>query len=963
MINPSTNSGQVPLTSSGQRLPTGTVTFLFTDIEGSTQLWEQHPEAMKAALARHDAILRDAIETNHGHVFKTMGDEFCAVFSAAPDALAAAVNAQQRLHAENWDETPIKIRIALHTGAAELRDGDYFGPPLNRVARLLAAGHGEQTLVSAATDELVHDHLLEGTELRDMGEWQLKDITRPEHIYQLMAPGLPTEFSPLRTLDALRTNLPAQLTSFIGRKKEIAAVKQLIANNRLTTLIGPGGTGKTRLSLEVGADLLNTFPDGVWFVELAPITDPALVPQATATALGLREEPGRPLIETLGSYLRPKTALLILDNCEHLIDASARIAETLLQTCPQLRILTSSREGLSIPGEALYRVPSLSVPAAHSQPAAEALMQYEAARLFIDRAKNVLPRFTVTDQDAPILAQICSRLDGIPLAIELAAVRVKILKLDQIAARLDDRFRLLTGGSRTALPRQQTLRALIDWSYDMLPESESAVLRRISVFVGGWTMPAAEMVCEDMPDYEVLDIITQLANKSLIVVDADDTTETRYHLLETIHQYAREKLANTDEGMNIRDRHLRYFLELAERAELELTGPQAAECLNKLEIELDNLRAALEWSLDRDILSGLRLATALLWFWDENGHLRDGLYWLDQLLSHAEAQSPTILRAKALSIQGILGGSRESFDESLKLYRELGDQNGLAFCLLYLGRLIFQEDNEQAQQLITESLALYQQLGDQLGISEALSHLGLIASDVKDYERARTYLEEGLAICRKISYVAGMTRTLADLGLLALKQEDYPAARHWLEESLATQNSIGKGGAIIYSLLALGELSLREGDYAQARAYYERSLSVAEKAGISPWAPLKWIPVHLGYIALRQGNIAQAKKHFEDSQQSFKETGITIGIVYTLEGQASLATLEGHLAQAARLFAWADVMRETLGNTRPPVEQLSVDRDLATIRAGLDEGTFAAAQTKGREMSMDDAVAYALEYV
>lgn len=942
-------------------IPSGTVTFLFTDIEGSTQLWEQHPEAMKLALARHDVILRQTIETHAGHIFKTVGDAFYAAFTSAPQALSAALDAQRAIHAESWGETPIKIRVALHTGAAESRNGDYFGPPLNRVARLLAAGHGGQTLLSAATDELVHDHLLDGAELRDMGEWQLKDITRPEHIYQLMVPGLPSEFSPLRTMDALRTNLPGQLTSFIGRKKEMAAIKQLIANNRLTTLIGPGGTGKTRLSIEIGTDLLSAFPDGVWFIELAPLADPTLVPQGAATALGLREEPGRPLMETVISYLRPKTALLILDNCEHLIDASARFAETVLQTCPDLRILTSSREALSIPGEMPYRVPSLSVPDAQHLPALEDVTQYEALRLFVERAQTAQPGFTLTAKDMPFVIEICSRLDGIPLAVELAAVRVKILRVEQIAERLNDRFRLLTGGSRTALPRQQTLRALIDWSYDMLSASESAALRRISVFAGGWVMDAAEAVCPEMADYEVLDIITQLANKSLVVVDANEQAEPRYRLLETVRQYAREKLTDANEGMAARDAHLNYYLRLVERAEAELTGPQVTECLQQLEVELDNLRAALEWSLNRDVLTGLRLVNALFWFWDESGHLHDGLYWLGQLLSQPEAQAPTALRARALSIQGVLGGSRASFDESLALYRQLDDERGLAFSLLYLGRFIFQEDNERAQQLLAESLALYRKLGDQVGMSDALNHLGVIANDMKDYDQARIYLEEGLAICRRIRYVAGTTRALAQLGHLAIKQEDYTAARRWLEESIKDQSRIGKNGAIIYSLLGLGELALRDGDYTQARAYYERSLRVAEKTGVSPWAPLKWIPVHLGYIALRQGDTAHAKKHFETSLQNFRETGITIGIVYTIEGQASLAVLQKQPARAAQFFAWADAMRETLGNTRPPVEQASVERDLVTIHRQLDEASFATAQEIGRAMSMDEAIGLALD--
>ena len=957
--------------------PTGTFTFFFTDIEGSTQLWELHPEAMKFALSRHDAILRTAIESHGGHVFKTLGDEFCAVFSAAPDALAAALDAQRNLLNEPWGNTPIKVRIALHTGAAENRDGDYFGPPLNRVARLLAAGHGGQTLVSAATDELVRDHLLVGTQLRDMGEWQLKDITSPEHIYQLVAPGLPSEFSPLRTMDALRTNLPAQLTSFVGRKKEMAAIKQLIANNRLTTLVGPGGTGKTRLSLEIGADLVNVFADGVWFIELASLTDPSLLPQAAATAVGLREEPGRSLLESLSGYLRPKTALLILDNCEHMVEASAHFAETLLRNCPVLRILTSSREALSIPGEASYRVPPLSVPDAYALEKLNSPMQYEAVRLFVERATTVLPSFTLTEKDAPIVAQICSRLDGIPLAIELAAVRVKILKVEQIAERLNDRFRLLTGGSRTALPRQQTLRALIDWSYDLLSEPERAMLMQLSVFVSGWTLEAAEAVVSiqlsvtsEQPlktehwslTTDVLDLLMQLVNKSLVTMDIDDETEPRYRLLETVRQYAREKLLENDQAVEqTRDRHLAYFLNVAQQAEADLTGPRVAECLYQLEIELDNLRAALEWALNRNIHAGLQLVSDLFWFWDESGRLRDGLYWLEQFLAKPEGREPTLLRARALSIQGTLAGSRTSLQESQAIYRTIDDKLGLAFSLLYLGRLIFQEDNQQAKQLITESLSLYRALGNKPGMSEALNHLGVLASDMKDYEQAHLYLEEGLTICREIKYVACMTRTLADLGLLAIKEENYPLARRWLEESISNQNNIGKGGAIIYSLLLLGELSLREGNFAEARGYYERSLAVAKKAGISPWAPLKWIPVHLGYIALKQGNLAQAEKHFIESHQSFKNTGITIGIVYTIEGQAALALQQGAPQQAAQLFAWANAMRENIGNSRPPIEQTSVERDLATIRTQLDAATFTAAQAAGRAMSIDEVVSYAIQ--
>jgi predicted ATPase/class 3 adenylate cyclase len=950
-------------------LPTGTVTFLFTDIEGSTQLWEQHAEAMKVALARHDSILREAIETHHGIAFKTVGDAFCAAFTTAPDALAAALIAQQVFHAEAWGDASIKVRMAIHTGAAEARDGDYFGPPLNRVARLLSAGHGGQTLLSSATDELVRDHLPSGASLRDMGERGLKDLVRPEHIYQLLAPGLPAEFPPLKTLDAFRTNLPAQLTSFVGREKEIAAVKKMIASNRLTTLTGPGGAGKTRLSLQVAADLLESFPAGVWFVEFAPLADPALVPQTTATALGLREETSRPLLETLSNYLRVKNVLLILDNCEHLVEAAAQFAEALLQACPNLRLLVSSREALGIPGETPYRVPSLSIPDVHLAQSVETVMQSEAARLFIERALTALPSFSVTKENAPVVAQVCSRLDGIPLAIELAAARVKILKVEQIAQRLDDRFRLLTSGSRTALPRQQTLRALIDWSYDLLSEPERALLRRLSVFAGGWTLEAAETVCQgpSIDDYNVLDPLAQLVNKSLVVVDADDNAETRYRLLETVRQYAREKLSETGEGMSVRDAHLQYFLGLAERAEPELVGPRVVDWIKRLQTELDNIYRALEWSLKRSAQMGLRLTCALFGLWDESGYSHTGYKWLKLLLAQPDAQLPTIIRARALSIQGFFltfgefeQNARPILEESLALYRSLENKPGIAFTLLHLGICVFLGDDVMlGRQLVNESLAIYREIGDKVGMASTLKYLGSTI-DANDYQKTRAYLNEGLAICREIGNLAGMSRILSDLGDYALKDGDYAIARSWLEESLSIQRQLGMNGWMVYTLIHLGELTARLGDGIHARQYYEESLSVINQAG-GNLTDTRWVLVKLGYAAMWQGDITQARNLFEQSLQHFREARETVGIVYTMEGLANLSLLQGKFRCGAQIFGWTDLTRENIDSPRYSVEQADVDRTFATIHTQLDEATFAAAQATGRAMSMDEAITYALE--
>ena len=515
-------------------LPTGIVTFLFTDIEGSTQMWEHQPDLMRPALARHDGLLRVAIGRHGGYVFKTIGDAFCAAFTSAPQALAAAGDAQRALAAELWEtDAPLRVRMALSVGAAEERDGDYFGQPLNRAARLLSAGHGGQVLLSRTAQELTRDGLPPFAALLDLGEHRLKDLGHPEHVFQLLAPDLMRDFPPLRSLNnpSLLHNLPQQVSSFIGRAAEVAQVEALLGKSRLLTLTGMGGTGKTRLALQAAANLLTGGGDGVWLVELAPLADPALVPQAVAQALGVREEPGTAVSGTLTVALKEKRLLLVLDNCEHVLEACAALASDLLRACPQVHILTTSREALGVAGEQTFRVPSLSLPGTKALTAAE-VAGCEAVHLFAERARQVQPSFTVTDENAPAVAAVCRRLDGIPLALELAAARVRALAVEEINARLGSRFRLLTGGSRTALPRQQTLRALIDWSYDLLHTPEKAALARLSVFAGDWSLEAAEAVCvgDEVEEWEVLDLVTALADKSLLVVEQRGE-RMRYRLL------------------------------------------------------------------------------------------------------------------------------------------------------------------------------------------------------------------------------------------------------------------------------------------------------------------------------------------------------------------------------------------------------------------------------------------------
>ena len=635
--------------------PTGTITFLFTDIEGSTKLWEAHPDAMRLAVARHDALLRQAVEDNGGWLFKTTGDGIAAAFALVPDALTATLAAQIALAAEPWPEAvALRSRMGLHTGAAELRDGDYYGSTLNRVARLMAAGHGGQILLSDVTHELIRDSLPPDVSLLPLGKYRLKDLARPETIHQLAHPSLTAEFPPLRTLDVTPNNLPQQVTSFVGREKPLAEVAALLVKTRLLTLTGSGGSGKTRLSLQAAADVLETYPDGAWLVELAPLADPLLVAQTVANVLGVKEEKDKPILTTLAEHLKVKKLLLLLDNCEHVLDASARLADTLIRSCPMVQILATSREGLGIAGETTYRVPSLSLPDPRQTQTAESLSQYESAQLFIARALQTQPDFAVTNQNAPALASICYRLDGIPLAIELAAARARSLSVEDIHSKLDQRFRLLTGGSRTALPRQQTLRSLIDWSYDLLNEPEKALLCRLSVFAGGWTLEAAEQVCagDVVEEWEVLDLLTSLCDKSLVVAEPSGTT-TRYRILETVRQYARDRMLENGDGAVYRDRHLAFFLALAEEMEPQINSPRMKEILDRFEGELDNFRTALEWSGDAPTHAelGLRLILEINNFLNMRAYFKEGRERLSRAMEASAGVSPSV-RARGLDRLG-----------------------------------------------------------------------------------------------------------------------------------------------------------------------------------------------------------------------------------------------------------------------------------------------------------------------
>jgi predicted ATPase/class 3 adenylate cyclase len=796
--------------------------FLFTDVEGSTKLWEQYPEQMAQALARHDAIAAVKVTEHGGMVVKSRGegDSLFIVFSNACHAVDAACSLQLAFSREKWPaEITLRVRMALHTGEAQLRAGDYYGSAVNRAARLRAIAHGGQTVLSQAIADLVNSSLSDGAWLEDMGSHGLKDLQQPEHVWQLCHPALEKTFPPLRSESISRHNLPIETTTFVGREQAIADVKRMLGSTRLLTLTGSGGSGKTRLAMHVAVDLLDSQRDGVWLVELAPITDPALIPQTIASNLGIREQIGRGIMATLLDHLKTRSMLMVLDNCEHLLTDCARLADTIIRSCPNVRILASSREPLSIPGESVYRVPSLSLPdPANSTP--DSLIASESALLFIDRAKAVSPIFAVTEQNAVPLAQICVRLDGIPLALELAAARVNALPIEQIAARLHDRFRLLTGGSRTALPRQQTLRALIDWSYDLLNTQEKMLMRRLSVFMGGWSLEAAEAICVDdsIESWEVLDLLTSLVNKSLVVYE-DQALGGRYRLLETVRQYARDRLLESGEGQLLRDRHTQWFLELAVKAETLLRGNDQSLSLNRLELEHDNLRAAHDWCLDSPdhVVAAMEMVGALWLFWELRGYFKEGRTRCVSSISRPDTDASPAALANALNGAGNICQRLGDYDasltyhhESLKIRRELDDKRGIAASLHNIANICKAVgDIEEAKKLYNEALVINQEMKNVKWQMYNLTSLGNVARDEKDYELARRYQEMSIETSREHGDNINLSNSLHNLGIITYQLNDFATARDLQCEALEILHAIGEKTIATYTLDKLAQIALK----------------------------------------------------------------------------------------------------------------------------------------------------------
>jgi len=849
----------------------GVRTNLFTDIEGSTRMWEENADGMRPALARHDALSRAAIEGHRGVLVKRTGDGLHAVFDDPADALAAVLDLQLALADPRATAgVQLNIRCGLHAGADEPREGDFYGTAVNRAARIMSTAHGGQVLVSQVVNDLLAGRLPGGSTLKELGSVRLRDLASPETLYQLVHPKLREKFPALRSLEATPNNLPQQLTSFVGREAELTQIKNLVGQYRLLTLLGVGGIGKSRLSLQAGADLIDDFPDGVWLVELAQVADARLVPQAVASVLGVKEAAGRPVAEALVKFFRDRRLLLILDNCEHLLAACADLAKELLKAGPHSKVLASSREPLRIGGEATFPVP--------------ALPDSEAERLFVERARGAKPDFKLNGA-GPAVSSVCKRLDGIPLAIELAAARVRTLSPDVIASRLDDRFRLLTRGDRAALPRQQTLRALIDWSYDLLTEHERAVFRRLAVFAGGWTVEGAETVAafSGIDKAGVLNHVSDLAEKSLVVV-----TGERYRYLETVRQYAYEKLNEAGEIVEARARHLQHYLAFAEKARPEIVGPRQAEWLARLDLERENLHAAHAWCDHSS--DGAELGLQLVYLQKQ--------YWLNRGLFGLGLRFSTDALARA-------GGTKQA---RVRALYAAGQMN------LFLGSYL------EARRWLEECRATAAEAGDHRTLSLLLQPLGVAYIGLRDLAMARRVLEESLAGAERLGEPRELAAAMMAVGQLARLEGRPRDAEEYHEKALQQVRKIDDRQSIAIALLNLAMVAIESRDAARARELLRGALTIIDETA-ARYAGQSFLEITAGLAVLRMEHRLAAQLYGVAEAE-----GARLGIH---RDPADAAFLDAQIAAARGALGGAFSGEEEAGRA------LSYDEGLARARAFL----------------------------
>lgn len=935
------------------RQASGTYTFLFTDIESSSSMWERHPVAMRAALRLHDGIVRSTMVSHRGNVFKATGDAFYAAFTRVSDAILAARDAQASLRSESWGETgELRVRMALHTGASHQRDGDFFGQPLNRCARLLDAAHGGQVLVSGTTQSLVAGMLPRGVDLEDLGVHRLRDLSEPERVYQVVASGLIPHFPPIRTLTLRPNNLPSRISSFVGRAREIHEIERVVASARLTTLMGPAGAGKTSLALQVAAQQVGAFPDGVWLAELAPVSDPAHVPATIAAALGVGLEPRSHLQPTLADQLHEKDLLLVIDNCEHVVTEVADSVDGILQRCPGVHVLCTSREALNVPGEITWPVRPLVLPDAAPDQTLGQLAETEAVQLFVERATSASPAFELTEQTAPAVVEICRRLDGIPLAIELAAARLRMLSLEEIVARLGDQLALLGGRSRTGPPWHRTIRAAIDWSYDLLDARERAVFCRLAVFRGGCTLEAAEAVCAvgEFREHDVLDIVAQLVDKSLVRVERLD--DARYHQLTVLRDYGLERLEEHERHSEVCGRHFEFYRSVAAAGEEGLLGSEQAQWLDRLESEHENLLAALAWAGDDgDLQHALEMAGSLWRFWYVRGHLQTGRAQLDRLIAADEPASATVARAKALHGVGTIAAyegdhetSRTCLAESLAISRELGDMGAVAKALNNQAYVAFMhEDYQTARPLYEESVAIKRELGDTLGIANSLNNLGLVALEIGDLAEAAGLLEESLGLARQIGNTEYEAAALFNLGTVRQQQADHVAARTLYSEALVMHENLRDRMRVAEALRGLGSTYHEAGDVHRARPLYDQSLEIARELGHV--RVIAETLKNLGYLGIDIGDHVAARLCFSEALEIQERINHKRGIGHSLNGLGTIECARGFPDQAREFHGRSLRLGRETGHKQLTLESLECCVCLAVNEGQMERALLIAGGT------------------
>ena len=962
-------------------LPAGTVTFIFTDIEGSTELLKQLGDQYATVLADMRRILREIFSRWNGQEVDTQGDSFFVSFPRASEAVAAAVEILHALAQHTWPEgVEVRLRIGLHTGEPLVAEEGYVGMDVHRAARIGNVAHGGQVLLSETTAALVMDELPQGVSLLDLGKHRLKDLRRAERIRQLVIEGLPAEFPLLKSLEALASdtsgeqpsnNLPLELTPFIGRDDELVKIGELLQDPtvRLLTLVGVGGIGKTRLALHAAAKLVDSYPDGVWLVELARLRDPGLVPQRAAAVLGVsahEAEDGRDVKDVLAAYLSDKKLMMILDNCEHLIEACAELAVNLLRECPELRLMATSRENLGIPGEKSFAVSSMGIPP-ESAPAQD-LESFEAVRLFIDRAVAALPDFLIASNNSNSIINICRQLDGIPLAIELAAARVKILAPEQIADRLQDRFQLLTGGSRTALPRHQTLQATMEWSYSLLTQPESSLLMQLSVFSGGWTLEQAEgLVQDDLGRRsDTLDLLSNLVDKSLVSVKRKHGL-ARYAMLETVRQFAADKLSESGDADDFSQRHANLFINLAEEADPRLRGSDQLEWLERLGDEHENLRAVLRWSIDANHADeAARLVGAMGWFWFMRGFWQEASDWLTKLLNMVDVPKPR-LRAKALiragaveTIRGNITRSAELGEEALEICTDIGDEQGVAWCMNLLGQttMIHREDLDKAFELLKESIEIFRKLGDEWGVAWSTRYLGQMFELQGDVNRAVQLQRDALHKFDDLGDDWNAAHSLYLLGGTFRDNGDFEEAKPYFQESISKSKLVADNVMAAHALQGLGVVALKSGHYQDADEYLQSALDVLQRIGDEHCASR--VLANMSQIAQHDGEYAQATKLQQQSLQGFNNIERKDQIAYGFARLAALAKMSGFNVRAARLLGAAEAYRNInqIILLQGHLEELEgLEGEFQKLRGDeIFEGSYA----QGYAMSIEEALTYAL---